>query len=112
MTTLITGGAGFIGSHLVDHLMSRGEEVRVLDNLSAGCLSNISEWPSAKGFEFVKEALGPFTECTGANTNFKTGDYDANMEDWYDEVVSEADHLGLCYKLVDIEWSAQIHPDP
>ena len=60
----------------------------------------------------VKEALGPFTECTGANTNFKTGDYDANMVDWYDAVVSEADHLGLCYKLVDIEWCAQIHPDP
>ncbi len=60
----------------------------------------------------VKEALGPFTECTGANTNFKTGDYDDNMVDWYDQVVGEADHLGLCYKLVDIEWCAQIHSDP
>jgi len=57
MTTLITGGAGFIGSHLVDHLMSRSEEVRVLDNLSAGSLSNIGEWSGAKGFEFVKGDL-------------------------------------------------------
>ena len=44
MTTLITGGAGFIGSHLVDHLMTRGEDIRVLDNLSAGNLSNIENW--------------------------------------------------------------------
>jgi len=57
MTTLITGGAGFIGSHLVDHLMSHGEEVRVLDNLSAGSLSNIAEWSGTKGFEFVKGDL-------------------------------------------------------
>ena len=57
MTTLITGGAGFIGSHLVDKLMSRGEEVRVLDNLSAGSLSNIAEWSGARGFEFVKGDL-------------------------------------------------------
>ena len=57
MTTLITGGAGFIGSHLVSKLMSRGGEVRVLDNLSAGSLSNIAEWSGARGFEFVKGDL-------------------------------------------------------
>jgi len=57
MTTLITGGAGFIGSHLVGNLMSQGEEVRVLDNLSAGSLSNIAVWSGAKGFEFVKGDL-------------------------------------------------------
>ncbi|MCL5994717.1 MAG: SDR family NAD(P)-dependent oxidoreductase, partial [Chloroflexi bacterium] len=38
---LITGGAGFIGSHLVDVLLSRGHLVRVLDNLSAGKRSNL-----------------------------------------------------------------------
>ena len=57
MTILITGGAGFIGSHLVDHLMSRGEEIRVLDNLSAGSLSNIADWSGAEGFEFVRGDL-------------------------------------------------------
>ena len=57
MRFLITGGAGFIGSHLVHHLMSQGEEVRVLDNLSAGSPSNIAEWSGAKRFEFVEGDL-------------------------------------------------------
>lgn len=44
MVSLVTGGAGFIGSHLVDFLMGTGETVRVLDNLSAGDLANLSPW--------------------------------------------------------------------
>lgn len=39
---LVTGGAGFIGSHLCDALVKRGDEVRVLDNLSTGRISNLS----------------------------------------------------------------------
>jgi UDP-glucose 4-epimerase len=39
---LVTGGAGFIGSHLVDLLVTEGFDVRVLDNLSTGKLDNIS----------------------------------------------------------------------
>ncbi len=42
MTTLITGGAGFIGSHLADHLIADGEDVIVLDDLSTGRLDNIA----------------------------------------------------------------------
>lgn len=39
---LVTGGAGFIGSHLVDSLIGEGHSVRVLDDLSTGCLENVS----------------------------------------------------------------------
>ena len=53
MASLVTGGAGFIGSHLVDFLMERGEEVHVLDNLSSGSLSNVDRWIDNKNFSLV-----------------------------------------------------------
>jgi UDP-glucose 4-epimerase len=39
---LVTGGAGFIGSHLVDKLIEEGYSVKVIDNLSSGSLENLS----------------------------------------------------------------------
>jgi UDP-glucose 4-epimerase len=42
MRTLVTGGAGFIGSHVVDALLARGDEVHVVDNLSTGSRENIA----------------------------------------------------------------------
>jgi hypothetical protein len=60
----------------------------------------------------VKESLGKFTECTGFDTDFKCHGYYINKGMAESMVGAAADCLGLCYKLVDIEWCAQVHPDP
>jgi UDP-glucose 4-epimerase len=53
MRALITGGAGFIGSHLADALLARGDHVIVLDNLSTGRHENIAHLLQRTDFEFV-----------------------------------------------------------
>ena len=53
MATLITGGAGFIGSHLAEELLKRGEEVYVIDNLTTGNLQNIWHLLENPKFHFV-----------------------------------------------------------
>ncbi|HYM35694.1 MAG TPA: UDP-glucuronic acid decarboxylase family protein [Steroidobacteraceae bacterium] len=53
-TTLITGGAGFIGSHLCDRLVAAGEEVLCLDNFRTGCKQNIRHLLSKPNFELVR----------------------------------------------------------
>ena len=59
MRNLITGGAGFIGSHLAERLLSRGDEVYVIDNLSTGKLENIAHLRRNPNFHFT---LGSISE--------------------------------------------------
>ena len=54
---LITGGASFIGSSLVDSLVGRGADIRVVDNLSSGRVENIKEHVEAGKIEFLKQDL-------------------------------------------------------
>lgn len=49
---LVTGGASFIGSHLVDALVERGAQVRIVDNLSSGKLANIKAHLADSQVEF------------------------------------------------------------
>src|SRR6185437_12153088 len=58
MRNLITGGAGFIGSHLAEHLLSLGEEVVVWDDLSTGQMSNLRRSIGRPGFRYI---IGDFT---------------------------------------------------
>jgi len=57
MKALITGGAGFIGSHLAERLLSDGNEVIVIDNLSTGSLDNIEQFKDDRYFEFVNDSV-------------------------------------------------------
>lgn len=54
-TVLVTGGAGFIGSHLVDRLMELGANVKVIDNLSMGSINNLSNCIGRQKFKFLKK---------------------------------------------------------
>ena len=57
MKNLITGGAGFIGSHLAEKLLSMGEEVVVVDNLSTGSIDNIKHLISNPGFSYHVDTI-------------------------------------------------------
>src|SRR4051794_19530093 len=52
-TVLVTGGAGFIGSHLVDRLLARGERVVALDNLATGARHNLTGAAADPNFRLV-----------------------------------------------------------
>ena len=58
---LVTGGAGFIGSHLVEALLARGDRVTALDNLSTGRLGNLDAVSSDPNFRFVHGSV--LDEC-------------------------------------------------
>jgi len=57
MRTLITGGAGFIGSHLAEALLARGDEVAVLDDLSTGSIDNIEHLKDRPGFHYAIDSV-------------------------------------------------------
>ncbi len=54
---LVTGGAGFIGSHLCELLLQQGHHVVAIDNLSTGRLGNIQHLLHSPGFQFVRESI-------------------------------------------------------
>jgi nucleoside-diphosphate-sugar epimerase len=62
---LVTGGAGFIGSHLIPLLIHKGYSVKVFDNLFSGKLENLTAVLDHPNFQFVK---GDIRDATACNT--------------------------------------------
>jgi UDP-glucose 4-epimerase len=54
---LITGGAGFIGSHLAEHLLNRGDEVYIIDDLSTGSMENIKHFKDREKFHYTIDTI-------------------------------------------------------
>ena len=59
---LITGGAGFIGSHLCDHLISKGYRVIAMDNLITGTLANVKHLMKNKNFRFIEQDVTKYID--------------------------------------------------
>jgi UDP-glucuronate decarboxylase len=57
MRILVTGGAGFIGSHLIDELLEAGHEVVCLDNFYTGRKQNLARWLDYHGFELIRHDI-------------------------------------------------------
>ncbi len=64
-TSVVTGGAGFLGSHLTDLLLSRGHKVIVIDNLITGSVDNISHLGGNPNFKFIQQDVTEFIFLQG-----------------------------------------------
>lgn len=65
MRILVTGGAGFIGSHFCDRLLAEGHQVVVVDNLITGTTDNIAHLAGRDGFHFIKHDVSNFIYVPG-----------------------------------------------
>ncbi len=63
---MVTGGAGFLGSHLCDALLARGDEVVAVDNLITGSLDNLEHLFGHDGFTFVRQDVSNYLWVPGA----------------------------------------------
>ncbi len=66
MRVVVTGGAGFLGSHLADALLARGDQVVAIDNLVTGSESNIAHLFGTDGFTFVRQDVSNYVWVPGA----------------------------------------------
>lgn len=69
MNCLVTGGAGFIGSNLVELLLDRGHKVIAVDNLSTGSEENLKNFKDSKDFKFIRLDVSNYEALEGASQN-------------------------------------------
>ena len=62
---VITGGAGFLGSHLSDHLIARGDQVVGIDNLITGSMNNVEHLFGERNYQFVASDVSQFIWVPG-----------------------------------------------
>ncbi len=89
-TAIVTGGAGFIGSHLVERLLGEGFTVLVIDNLATGRLANLKNVEADPKFSFLKADISDFNSIS---SHFKGVDYVFHMAALADIVPSIVEPL-------------------
>jgi len=90
---VVTGGAGFIGSHMVDLLLSRGYKVRVIDNLSGGRESNLQHHKGNTSLEFYDEDIRDLKEKSPLFTNARYVFHFAGIGDIVPSIEKPIDYM-------------------
>lgn len=100
---LVTGGAGFIGSNLVEALLKQGHSVVCLDNLSTGNFNNIQEFLHNENFRFFQGDITDFTTCLDATKDI---DYVLHQAAWGS--VPRSIQMPIFYETVNIAGTLNI----
>jgi len=95
---LVTGGAGFIGSNVVEALLAKGYEVRVLDDLSQGSQENVDMFLDHENYTFIKGDIRDLDTCLGATDGV---DYVSHQAAWGS--VPRSIEMPLFYEEVNIK---------
>jgi len=91
---IVTGGAGFIGSHLVDQLISNNFKVRVIDNLSAGRLSNLTDHTTNSNFDLIEHDITKISATSSVFKNIDVIFHLAGIGDIVPSIEDPSEYLG------------------